>query len=828
MLFDEHAIDSIAEFKTAPVLERENDFPQALAEDSENHDESTGAINVDDTDIFTSVQNQSPIKNPTTTRRVDSVATAVASLDVDSALLDSSKDHDLGILARGRAMNWIPAGEDHGSANAQYGRELNLCAGQCAQRYVVTNTPVSIQQQVDDCEKGLSGCPGMIQCWDTSQVDNMRRAFYRQEFNGNLDCWDTSQVTDMREMFSWNEYWDYNIEFWDTSKVTSMFGMFQGATSFNQPLNGWDTSNVYDFGGMFQVASAFNQPLYDWDVAKATSMANMFENAETFNQPLDDWDPSGASFMNRMFLYAKEFNQCLSTWADKTLPDVIINEPTKDMFYDTKCPLQVTDANVGPWCSNACPLSDGLQDCSACAQRPAVTDIPTSIQQQVDDCLTGQSSCPGDISCWDTSRVTNMTDAFSEQDWNGALNCWDTSSVMDMRRLFAYNPSFNGIIEDWDTSSLEHAGGIFAGAAAFNQPLNGWNTSKVGTMANMFLFAASFNQPLDQWDVSKVRVMYGMFERSGFNQPIDNWNPSQVVFMGLMFAYANDFNQCLPSWADKTPSTVDITATMGGADMFFDSGCPDQDTDANVGPWCQSVCNTYSPSSSPSEQFALSDAPSDAPTYAPSVLPSDTPSTSPTGAPSYAPSVLPSDTPSASPTGAPSTSPSFAPSSMPSLSCTRKVRTHPFCSNDPTFISNGKANRDCDWFAKNPFNRCITDERAAVFCPEVCNPRCIRCDDNPDYLHLDKPKRNCEWVAKKPDIRCSLPPNEEPLCECPEVCNPICKNKCKNNNFYRQRGIPKRDCDWIASNPKKLRKRCNMFKHDAWFGCPGVCDKACA
>ena len=132
--------------------------------------------------------------------------------------------------------------------------------------------------------------------------------------------------------------------------------------------------------------------------------------------------------------------------------------------------------------------------------------------------------------------------------------------------------------------------------------------------------------------------------------------------------------------------------------------------------------------------------------------------------------------------------------------------------------------RSAEFGLWKPMERCGTDSRSELFCPEVCNPRCIRCDDNPEYLHLDKPRRSCEWVAKKPSDRCFLPPDGEIVCECQEACNPICKSKCQDNKHYCQRGHPKRSCDWVAKNPKK---RCPLFKHEAWFGCPKTCNREC-
>ena len=73
-----------------------------------------------------------------------------------------------------------------------------------------------------------------------------------------------------------------------------------------------------------------------------------------------------------------------------------------------------------------------------------------------------------------------------------------------------------GEISTWDTSKVTNMYGLFYKATSFNQPLNNWNVSNVTNMESMFeesMFetASSFNQPLNNWNVSNVRNMNRMF-----------------------------------------------------------------------------------------------------------------------------------------------------------------------------------------------------------------------------------------------------------------------------------------------------------------------------
>ena len=43
---------------------------------------------------------------------------------------------------------------------------------------------------------------GDISLWDVSNVQNMKRMFYRSQFNGDISRWDVSNVKDMSYMFN--------------------------------------------------------------------------------------------------------------------------------------------------------------------------------------------------------------------------------------------------------------------------------------------------------------------------------------------------------------------------------------------------------------------------------------------------------------------------------------------------------------------------------------------------------------------------------------------------------------------------------------------------
>ena len=109
----------------------------------------------------------------------------------------------------------------------------------------------------------------------------------------------------------------------------------------------------------------------------------------------------------------------------------------------------------------------------------------------------------------------------SECPYDGNIGCWNTSLVTDMTRAFSWQEEFNEPIGLWDLSSVTDTTNMFRMASSFNQPLDNWNVSNVEYMVGMFAFANSFNQPLDKWNVSKVKNMNYMFaDATSFNRPL--------------------------------------------------------------------------------------------------------------------------------------------------------------------------------------------------------------------------------------------------------------------------------------------------------------------
>ena len=98
------------------------------------------------------------------------------------------------------------------------------------------------------------------------------------------------------------------------------------------------------------------------------------------------------------------------------------------------------------------------------------TDKAT-LQSAVDWCLLNVPSGCAEISDYDVSQVTDMSELFRDCP-TGDTSCGGVTTS-----------EFNADISAWDTSQVTDMGNMFRGAAAFNQDIGSWNTSQVTNMA---------------------------------------------------------------------------------------------------------------------------------------------------------------------------------------------------------------------------------------------------------------------------------------------------------------------------------------------------------
>jgi hypothetical protein len=138
---------------------------------------------------------------------------------------------------------------------------------------------------------------------------------------------------------------------------------------------------------------------------------------------------------------------------------------------------------------------------------------------------------------------------YDDVDTMSAICSWDTSGVTDMSDAFKNRRTFDQAVGGWDVSNVVNFSGTFSGALSFNQALGTWNTTSATNMEQMLQGAVKFDQYIGDWDVSGVTNFSQMFFiASSFNQDISGWEVHSGAQFQFMFAGAAVFSQNIRRW----------------------------------------------------------------------------------------------------------------------------------------------------------------------------------------------------------------------------------------------------------------------------------------
>jgi surface protein len=175
------------------------------------------------------------------------------------------------------------------------------------------------------------------------------------------------------------------------------------------PISAWDTCRVTDFALLFFNKPAFNADIANWNTASATTMSGMLSGATAFVQDISSWNVGRVVDMRDIF-------------ASVPLPDIV-----KSRLYSSWG--GVLQSTYPTWSQL------GMNDATIRAAVAAWGANPSSA-----------AATYGPIAAWDTGRVANMCQLFSNQKmfaaflFTGGTDCdisrWNTASVTNMAQMF--------------------------------------------------------------------------------------------------------------------------------------------------------------------------------------------------------------------------------------------------------------------------------------------------------------------------------------------------------------------------------------------------------
>ena len=283
---------------------------------------------------------------------------------------------------------------------------------------------------------------GHISDWNTSAVTNMSKAFQdRTSFNEDIGDWDTSNVTDMSNMFQRANIFNQDIGDWNTSSLVGLSWTFASCTNFNQDIGNWDTSNVIGMSNTFR-NTPFNQDIGDWNVSSVNNMNEMFYSAHEFNQDIGNWDTSNLSKLTGTFHMAHAFDQDIGGWDVSNVTDM-----NRTFRYALSFNQDISDWNISS--ANNMPAMFG--------NTPALSNTNKGL---IHESFSSNSNWSYDwrefvaldnpnfqtaVNLWfDNQAEANAT--------YGHISDWNTSAVTDMTDAFLNRTSFNEDIGNWDVS----------------------------------------------------------------------------------------------------------------------------------------------------------------------------------------------------------------------------------------------------------------------------------------------------------------------------------------------------------------------------------------
>ncbi len=295
-------------------------------------------------------------------------------------------------------------------------------------------------------------------------------------------------------------------------KVTDMSCMFEGCYALEElNLDGLNTANVTSMCYMFKNCRSLTVlDLRIFHTDRVQNMVSMFEGCKKLaDLDVSSFHTGKTGYMESMFKGCVSLEKLdISNFDTGAMNSGMSANSMGNMFYGCTALKELNMCQI-----KAYDIHNLFSSCTA-LQSLKLRGSAENIGGIFKNCVNLKSL---DLSEFDTSRITNMSELFSGcrslTDLN--LNDFKTGNVTNMEEMFFGCRSLTNLdVSSFDTGNVGNMGGMFEDCIALSSlDLSNFETGSVTNMQNMFKNCRSLDSlDLSSFTTEKVGGMAGMFQ----------------------------------------------------------------------------------------------------------------------------------------------------------------------------------------------------------------------------------------------------------------------------------------------------------------------------
>lgn len=398
---------------------------------------------------------------------------------------------------------------------------------------------------------------------NTSKIKNASYMFAGVSGDIEFGEFESKQITDMSHMFEGCKTRELDLSTFDTSNVVDMTDMFTGATTNYVVLPGIKPNDNSNFFKGNNIADRSAQALLPGSLWRQDGSNPIIQRTPTYLRDNYNYEVDNGRW-TRETIYVVEVTNG-ATNSQLTKNSLLFYSATdydacliSDSHYFDGCNVYEIDGSQGFNSPLSAPWHHSGKNYDITSVKIMSGDIyPSSIKHWF-------ASLPSvkewNLSTLHTEYTTDMTGAFSDSSndhYNSYvdnialdLSYWDVSEVTNMSQMFnGFGKRARLNLRGWDTSKVKNMAEMFNGDEKHNENgiaeitgISGFNTSEVVNMQGMFQSTRLTSLDLSNWDVSNVSVMERMFAeaRNLTSLDVSGWDTYSVTSMYRMFAGCNE------------------------------------------------------------------------------------------------------------------------------------------------------------------------------------------------------------------------------------------------------------------------------------------------